>query len=552
MPGWGRLSPCLMIARSQLHGTASAGQGWRTTTHAETPSLDIAYEQSGPPTGFPLAAAAGEAAAEAPTRFENERHARAKESPLWNFKKQPDSIGYVPTDCPGPLLLAHGANRSEGASGYTSMTRVKDRYGQMAKGRMASLELRQNRAHARATAVAPVIAELQAAGVTSLSNIAKALNARGIPTVTGKSEWRYYSVRRVLAQLKPRGPAGPTGLGPYPELTVAMARERAAEARHLVKGHKDSYEALAVARAWEHGKAPKTMTFKQCAEKMHAHRTHWGRNYTSQWFIMLSTYAFPVIGNLPVATINTGLVLNVLEPIWASRTDTASRLRGRIEKVLDWAKARDYRNGKNPARWRGHLEHFLSAPANILKVGHHAALPFDQIPHFMTVLRAQKGPAARALEFLILTVRRRDEVIGARWNEIDSGEKIWIVPAERMKGGREHRVPLSARAIEILEEMKTDDSFVFGGGHRQLGAAMFRLLRRLRDGRTEQGFLFTFREWATERAGFPREVVEIALAHTVDDEVGAAYGGDELINRQRELMDAWATACSGRALRSLD
>jgi integrase len=296
------------------------------------------------------------------------------------------------------------------------------------------------------------------------------------------------------------------GRGPYPEVTLAMARERAAEARRLVKAHKDPHEARAVARATERAKAAEAMTFKRCAQKMHAHRTHDGKQ-TAQWLITLSTYAFPVIGNLPIATIDTGLVLKVLEPIWASRAETASRLRGRIENVLDWAKARGYRRGKNPARWRGHLDHFLPAPANLQKVGHHAALPFDQIPHFMTVLRAQKGIAARALEFLILTVGRRDEVIGARWDEIDTGAKIWIVPAERMKGDREHRVPLSARAIEILEETKTDDGFVFGGGHRQLGAAMFRLLRRLRDGPTEQGFRFTFREWATERASFPPEVV---------------------------------------------
>jgi integrase len=257
-------------------------------------------------------------------------------------------------------------------------------------------------------------------------------------------------------------------------------------------------------RATERAEAAKAMTFKRCAQKMHADRTHDGK-HTAQWLIALWTYAFPVIGDFPVAATDTGLVLKVLKPIWASRTETASRLRGRIEKVLDWAKARGYRNGKNPARWCGHLDQFLPARANMQKDGHNAALPFDQMARFMTVLRAQKGIAARALEFLILTAGRRDEVIGARWDEIDTDAKIWTVPAERMESGREHRVPLSARAIEILEEAKTDDGFVFGGGHRQLGAAMFRLLRRLRDGPTEQGFRFTLREWATERASFPRE-----------------------------------------------
>jgi integrase len=341
------------------------------------------------------------------------------------------------------------------------------------------------------------------------------------------------------------------GLGSYPEVTLAMARERAAEARRLVKAHKDPHEARAVVRATECAEAAKAMTFKQCAQKMHAQRTHDGRQ-TAQWLIALSNYAFPVIGKFPVAAIDTELVLKVLKPIWTNRTDTASRLRGRIEKVLDWANARGYRDGKNPARWRGHLDLFLPVHAKMQKVGRHAAHPFDQMAQFMTVLRVQKGIAARALEFLILTAARRHEVIGARWDEMDTDAKIWMVPAERMEGGQEHRVPLSAKAIEILEEAKADGGFVFGGGHRQLGAAMSRLLGRLRDGLTEQGFRLTFRQWAIERASFPRDVVEMALARTVGDEVKAAYGRDELIDKQRQLMDAWATACCGQALRSLN
>jgi integrase len=355
---------------------------------------------------------------------------------------------------------------------------------------------------------------------------------------TSRSWVLYYTHNHALRSM---------GLGSYPEVTLAMARERAAEARRLVKAHKDPHGALAVGRASESAEVANAMTFKRCAEKMHAHRTHWGRNYTAQWLIMLSTYAFPVIGNLPVATINTGLVLKVLEPMWATRTETASRMRDRIEKILDWARARGYCYGKNPARWRGHLEHFLPAPANMGKAGLDAALAFDLLPRFMAVLRVQKGSAARALEFLILTVRQRDEVIGARWDEIDIGEKIWIIPAQRMKGGREHRVPLSARVIEILKESKTDGGFVFGGGHRQLGAAMFRLLRRLQEGQTEQGFRFTFREWAAERAGFPREVVDVALGG--GDHIQTANARDELIDTQRKLMVAWAAACSGRSLR---
>jgi integrase len=455
------------------------------------------------------------------------------------------------------------------------MTRIKDRYGWIAKGRLASMEVRQRHADANATELAPIIAEIRAAGVTTPYGIAKALNALGVPTVKGKSKWRVLGVRRVLARLKTQdspAPATPLELVDYrdrlrpgigrstmrskPGGCGEAGREAAAGSGHhgrrlrvsAVDAVPSGEMLLATARASGGAQAAEAMTFKQCAEKMHAHRTHWGRNYTAQWFITLSIHAFPVIGNLPVATINTGLVLNVLEPIWASKTETASRLRGRIEKVLNWAKARGYRYGKNPARWRGHLEHFLPAPAVTRKFGPDAALAFDELPRFMTMLRAQKGIAARALEFLILTMARRDEVIGARWGEIDRGAKIWIVRADRMKGGQEHLVPLSARVIEILEEMKTDGNFVFGAGQRQLGAAMTRLLRRLCDGPTEQELRVTFREWATERAGFPREIAEIALA--VVDHVEAAYTRDVIIAKQRELMDAWTAACSGRALQS--
>jgi integrase len=332
------------------------------------------------------------------------------------------------------------------------------------------------------------------------------------------------------------------GLGSYPEVTLAMARERAFEAQRLVKAQRDPHEAWAVARAAERTKSAKAMTFKQCAEKMHAHRTHWGHNYTAQWLKILSIYAFPMIGNLPVANIDTRLVLKVLKPIWASRSETASRLRGRIENVLDWAKARGYRNGENPAHWRN-LEHVLPAPATMPAGAQHAALPFDQIAPFMAELRAQKGITVRALEFLILTVALRKEVIGARWDEIDTDAKIWIVSAERTEDGREHPVPLSARAIEILEDRRSDCAFVFGGGHWQLGAAMYRLLNRLRDGATAEGCRITFCEWATERPIFPREITDIVLAHAIGGKVEVGCGHNELLDKRRELMDAWSAAC---------
>ncbi len=337
------------------------------------------------------------------------------------------------------------------------------------------------------------------------------------------------------------------GLGSYPEITLAKARRQAAEVLRSVKAREDPHEVRALVRATQRAEAAKAMTFKRCAQTMHANRTHWGQNYTAQWLLTLSTYAFPVIGRVPVADIDTEHVLRILKPIWASRTQTAQQVRGWIEKVLDWAMARGYRSGRNPARWRGHLEHFLPACAAVQKVGRTVALSFDQMACFMTVLRAQKGVAARALEFMILTARQRSEINRMRWDEIDTDARIWTVPRERMNTGREHRVPLSTRAIEILEEMKTLNGFVFGAGRWQLGSAMFRLLSRLRDGATEEGFRSTFQKWATERGGFPRRVVQIALARTVRDQ-RVADTGDELIDKQRELMDAWAAAWSEQAV----
>src|ERR1700730_7761772 len=242
--------------------------------------------------------------------------------------------------------------------------------------------------------------------------------------------------------------------------------------------------------------------------------------------------------------------MKALEPIWQTKSETASRLRGRIEAVLDWATAREYRKGDNPARWRGHLDKLLPARSKVRKVEHHPALPFDDLADFIAGLRSQEGIAARALEFLILTATRTGEVIGARWDEVDLGEKIWVVPAARMKAGREHRVPLSGAAMAILEEMEKirESEFVFTGGERGKplsNMAMLAVLKRMERGDlTAHGFRSSFRDWAAERTNFPHEVAEMALAHTVGDKVEAAYRRGDLLQKRRQIMDAWARFCA--------
>jgi integrase len=349
------------------------------------------------------------------------------------------------------------------------------------------------------------------------------------------------------------GRAREMGLGPLHTISLAEARERARECRKLRLDGIDPVEARSAKRAKERLAAATAMTFAECAERyIAAHRTGW-RNpkHAAQWPSTLQTYAYPVFGLLPVQAIDTALVTKAIEPIWQAKPETASRVRGRIEAVLDWAKVRGYRDGENPARWRGHLDKLLPARAKVRKVEHHPALPYAVMGEFVASLRQQEGVAARALEFLILTAARTGEVIAARWNEFDLAEKVWTVPADRMKAGKEHRVPLSAAAVAIIEQMQAtrvaDQQFVFPGG--KLGKplsnmAMLKLLQRMGRGElTAHGFRSSFRDWAAERTNFPREVAEMALAHTVGDKVEAAYRRGDLFAKRRRLMEEWARHC---------
>jgi len=340
------------------------------------------------------------------------------------------------------------------------------------------------------------------------------------------------------------------------DVTPAQARELAARARQVVRDGGDPIEARKAERLQKKFDAAKAMTFRQCAEAyIGAKQTEWGNpKHAKQWPATLSTYVYPIFGDLPVQAVDVGLVLKALEPIWTDKRETASRVRGRIESVLDWATARGYRAGENPARWRGHLESLLAKRSKVQQVEHHAALPYPEVGAFITELRAQEGIAARALEFTILTASRTGEVIRATWSELDLEARLWTIPGERMKAGKEHRVPLSEAAVAILVALREvrQSNFVFPGQHvgRPLSnTAMLKLLKRMgRPDLTVHGFRAAFTDWAAERTNFPDEVRQMALAHTVSDKVEAAYRRGDLFQKRRQLADAWARYCTAPAV----
>jgi integrase len=341
------------------------------------------------------------------------------------------------------------------------------------------------------------------------------------------------------------------GLGALDNVSLAQAREKAAECRRLRQEGVDPIEARDSQRASIAAENAKMMTFDQCATGyIAAHRAGWrNTKHASQWENTLGTYVSPVFGKLAVRAIDVGLVIRALEPIWNTKPETASRVRGRIEAVLDWAAAQRLRDAENPARWKGRLDKLLPRRSKVRAVRHHAALPYDKIGSFMLELRERKGVAARALEFAILTAARTGEVLGAQWPEIDLEAKVWTVPAGRMKGGREHRIPLSSAALAVLTRMAKirEGNHVFPGDRRAMlsNMAFLMLLRRMgRGDLTAHGFRSTFRDWAAERTNFPNEVVEMALAHAISDKTEAAYRRGDLFQKRRKLMDSWAAFCA--------
>jgi len=343
------------------------------------------------------------------------------------------------------------------------------------------------------------------------------------------------------------------GLGSAGSVSLAEARTRARVARGKLLDGDDPIELKRAKRAVTSAVAAKRITFREAADKYIAsHRPGWKNDkHAAQWPASFETYAFPTLGSLSVATIDTAHVVKVLEPIWTTKTETASRLRGRIEAVLDWAKSRHYRDGDNPARWKGHLENLFPAKGKVAKVRHQPAMPFTDIPAFMAKLRGRDSVSARALEFLILTACRTGEVIGSKEEELDAKGTTWTVPPERTKSGREHRVPLCERAQSIVKALPREKNspFLFPGGRTRKplsNMAMLELLRGMPgcEDLTVHGFRSSFRDWAGEQTNYPREVAEAALGHVLGDKTEAAYRRGDALEKRRRLMEAWAGYCA--------
>lgn len=347
--------------------------------------------------------------------------------------------------------------------------------------------------------------------------------------------------RKWVLRFTWRGRAKEMGLGSASSVPLVDAREKAASARRKIAQGLNPID--------ERNRDGGIPTFGEMADDVRETLSAGFRNakHRAQWKSTLETYAAPLRGK-PVDTIATDDVLAVLKPIWTTKAETASRVRGRIEKVLDAAKAKGFREGENPARWRGHLDHLLPKPPKLAR-GHHPAMPYEEVAGFLAELRKREATSAMALELCILTAARSGEILGLRWPEIDFDKKIWTVPADRMKAGREHRVPLSSRAVAILrqlEKLKAGD-FVFAGQARNRplsNMAMEMVLRRMKiEDATVHGFRSSFRDWAGNVSSFPREVVETALAHVIGDKAEQAYRRSDALEKRRKLMEAWAGYC---------
>lgn len=342
------------------------------------------------------------------------------------------------------------------------------------------------------------------------------------------------------------------GLGNFGSVPLAKAREKAQAAREAIRQGIDPIEQQRIAQSALRAAVAAALTFDECATAyITAHEAGWrNAKHGQQWRNTIKQHASPVLGDLLVRDVGLSHVLKVLEPIWRDKTETASRLRSRIELVLDWATARGYREGLNPARWRGHLDKLLPAPAKVAKVEHHSALPIGDIGTFMQRLRACAGMGALALEFAILTAARSGEVRGATTSEIDRKARVWVVPAGRMKAGKEHRVPLSDAALAVLDKAAamprlahTDLLFPAPRGGQLSDMTLTAVLRRLKVDVVPHGFRSTFRDWAAECTGYPNEAAEMALAHAVGNAVEAAYRRGDLFEKRRLMMQDWGRFC---------
>ena len=358
---------------------------------------------------------------------------------------------------------------------------------------------------------------------------------------TGRRSWMFrYQVNGKTTWI---------GLGPERDVTLAEARDLALDYRRMLRNKIDPLKAKRATAAEAIGSGK---TFRDAAtEYVAKHKAGWkNAKHGDQWTATLKAYAFGVFGDKPVAHVQVDDIMKALQPIWITKSETASRVRGRIEAVLDYAKVRGWRAGENPARWKGHLDHLFPAKGKVAKVKHHAALPWPQMPAVMAQLRDATHVSARCLCFTILTAARAAEARSARWREIDLVSKVWTVPAERMKGGNEHRVPLADAAIEILQAMEPladePDSLIFPGqsaGKPLSDVAVSKSLRAVAPDVTVHGMRSTFRDWAAEKTAYPREVAEAALAHVNKDRVEAAYRRSDLFDLRAGLMRDWSKFC---------
>ena len=403
--------------------------------------------------------------------------------------------------------------------------------------------------------------ELSALAVARLKPVVSATGATKTRYMVGGADGLHLRVtdrsRSWILRITMAGGRRDIGLGSYPGVTLSTARKLANEHRDkIAQGSDPIAERQARAETTRRAKMS-ARTFRECAEAyITAHESEWkNAKHASQWTSTLATYAYPVLGSKAVSEIDTGHVLAAVEPLWTTKTETASRVRGRIEKVLGWATFKGFRQGDNPARWKDHLDHHLPLRSDVRKVKHHASLPYAELAKFLGELRQRSGTSARALEFAILCASRSGEVREATWEEFDLCRRRWTIPAGRMKADREHVVPLSDASIAILREQQTapkskshvGPSYVFAaprGG--PFSDAVFRALfeRMGRIGLTQHGFRSTFREWAGEVSKHPREVVEHALAHQLADKAEAAYQRVSLLPKRVELMNDWAAFCS--------
>lgn len=358
---------------------------------------------------------------------------------------------------------------------------------------------------------------------------------------TGARCW----VLRVMVGSKRRH----MGLGGFPDVPLAAARLKARNARDEISSGIDPIAQREAQASQLRARQATEKTFQQAAQAyMDTHGDVWKNpKHRAQWGTTLETYAYPVMGKLLVRDVSQEHVLNVLEPIWKSKNETASRLRGRIEAVLDWATVRKYRSGENPARWKGHLDKLLAAPNKVQRVVHFRALPIDMMAGFMADLRQREGTAARALEFAILCASRSGEVRGVTWSEIDLEARVWTIPSDRMKAGKEHRVPLSESAIRIIQRQPrlASSELVFAAprGGQLSDMTLSAVMRRMNVDAVPHGFRSTFRDWISERTSYPRDLAEQALAHTLENKVEAAYRRGDALEKRRELMQAWDEFC---------